>query len=219
MNTKTLLLLGALGAAGMTSAVAQTNVYSVNAVGYVNKTIPTGFSLIANPLKSTNDTVANVIKGAPDGTAVFKWTGSGYSGLTYSIGDGGWVNNNFVLADLPLAPGEGLFIVPPSQFTLTFVGDVMQGNLTNSLPTGFSIRSSQVPQAGGIVSALGFTPTIGDVVFRYSGGYVGATFVGGGNWEDSNLNPVSEPVLAVAESVFIVKNAPGLWVRSFSVNN
>lgn len=219
MNTKTLLLLGALGAAGMTSAVAQTNVYSVNAVGYVNKTIPTGFSLISNPLNAPTNSVANVIKGAPDNTTVFKWTGSTFVGLTYSVGDGGWIDNNLNLADLPLAPGEGVFIAPPSSFTLTFVGDVPQGNLTNSLPAGFSIRSSIVPQSGGIASVLGFAPAVNDIVFRYSAGYITSTYVGGGNWEDSNLNPTTEPVLAVGESVFISKNAPGLWVRSFSVNN
>ena len=72
MNTKTLLLLGALGAAGMTSAVAQTNVYSVNAVGYINLTLPTGFSLIANQLNSTNNTIGSLLTGLPNFSNFYK---------------------------------------------------------------------------------------------------------------------------------------------------
>ena len=48
MRTKTLLLTAALSAAGIATSMAQ--VYSANAVGYVNKLIPTGFSMIANPV-------------------------------------------------------------------------------------------------------------------------------------------------------------------------
>ena len=47
MRTKTLLLTAALAAAGVVSSMAQ--VYSVNSVGYVNLTLPNGFSMIANP--------------------------------------------------------------------------------------------------------------------------------------------------------------------------
>jgi hypothetical protein len=49
MRTKALLLTGVLGAAlGSASLMAQ--VYSLNAVGYINVTLPAGFSLIADPL-------------------------------------------------------------------------------------------------------------------------------------------------------------------------
>ena len=47
MRTKTLLLTAALSAAGIASSMAQ--VYSVNAVGYVNTPLVTGFNLISNP--------------------------------------------------------------------------------------------------------------------------------------------------------------------------
>src|SRR5947207_10303632 len=53
MRTKTLLLTAALAAAGAASAMAQ-NVYSVNAVGYANVSVPSGFSMIACPFEQTS---------------------------------------------------------------------------------------------------------------------------------------------------------------------
>ena len=47
MRTKTLILTAFVGALGIAGASAQ--VYSVNAVGYVNKSLPKGFSIVANP--------------------------------------------------------------------------------------------------------------------------------------------------------------------------
>src|SRR6478672_7317898 len=46
MRTKTLLLTAALAAVGVSSSMAQ--VYSVNVVGYVNKSVPKGFYMLAN---------------------------------------------------------------------------------------------------------------------------------------------------------------------------
>ena len=58
MRTKTLLLTAIVGALGFTAAQAQ--VYSVNAVGYVNKSIPSGFSIVANPLNNGDNKVSDV---------------------------------------------------------------------------------------------------------------------------------------------------------------
>ncbi len=55
MRIKALLCAAAL-AAGAVSSMAQSNVYSLNIVGYVNVPLVTGFNLIANPLDNgTND--------------------------------------------------------------------------------------------------------------------------------------------------------------------
>ena len=205
MNTKTLLLLGALGAAGMTSAVAQTNVYSVNAVGYVNKSIPAGFSMISNPLNAPTNTVDALIPNPPQGTTVFKWTGVTY--LSASFVFGSWS------ASIPLAPGEGVFIDAGSNpFTITFVGDVPQGSLTNQLASGFTIRSSIVPQAG-TLTALGFPAIDGATVFKYAAGYSSASY-NFGSWFPS------EPSFAVGEAFWVSNPGASVnWVRNFSVNN
>ena len=223
MNTKTLLLLGALGAAGMTSAVAQTNVYSVNAVGYVNKTVPAGFSLISNPLNAPTNSLQNVVKGVPENTQIFKFSGSTFVTRTFSSGDGGWIDNNLNLVDLAFAPGEGAFIFNPSvsPITVTFVGEVPQGSLTNTMPAGFSLKGSIVPQAGLLVTDLGFTAGVGDQVFKFvSGSNQTFNYVGVNQWEDNNLNPVTQPSLGVGESAFFFKlSGSQPWIRNFSVNN
>src|SRR5687767_13420891 len=60
MRTKTLLLTAALSAAGLASSMAQ--VYSVNAVGYVNQSVPgsgtpgvSRLAILAVPLNGTNN--------------------------------------------------------------------------------------------------------------------------------------------------------------------
>ena len=95
MRTKTLLLSAVIGAAGLASASA--DVFSVNAVGFVNITAPDGFSMIANPLdnKAGND-LNHVLPSVPIGTTIFKFNGVGYDQSTF-IAD--WTPN------LSLSPG------------------------------------------------------------------------------------------------------------------
>src|SRR5678810_1239027 len=78
MRTK-LLAAAAILAAGIASSMAQSNVYSLNVVGYVNRTFVGGglFSLTANPLNTTNNTLAGIFGGAavglPSGSQVQVW--------------------------------------------------------------------------------------------------------------------------------------------------
>jgi hypothetical protein len=208
MRTNSLLLAAALVAGGAITSVAQT-VYSVNAVGYVNLTIPVGFSMIANPLNTTNNGIAGLFSTAttPEDTTVYKWTGASFVSSTFSFGD--WDNKA-----LTLNPGEGAFISAVTAFTNTFVGEVMQGSLTNALPVGFSIRASIVPQAG-TATELGLTATMNEdeTVYRYNNAtsrYVSSTF-SFGDWD--NL-----PSFNVGEAFWINKTAVASWVRNFSVN-
>ena len=95
MRTKTLLLAAAATVAGIASLQAQSNVYSVNVVGYVNVTIPTGYSLIANPLNSSDNTVSNLFNatsqsGAALGSTVYTWNGAGFIGNNNDEFGGGW---------------------------------------------------------------------------------------------------------------------------------
>ena len=84
MRTKTLLLSAAVGAAGLVAASAQT-VYSVNSVGYINLSVPAGFSMIANQLDNgTGNTVADVLT-VPDGTVVFKYDPQTSGGLLAGV--------------------------------------------------------------------------------------------------------------------------------------
>ncbi len=212
MRTKTLILSALLGVAALPS-FAQTNVYSVNAVGYVQISFPQGqYKLFANPLNTTNNSIGSLIKNAPDFSNLYKWNGTAYQTATYASFLGGWDQ-----PAITLNPGEGAFFNANGPFTNTFVGEVLQGSLSNSVPVGYSIRSSQVPQAGPVSAVLGlsnlsdfdnlyqYTPGVGYTTYTY------ASFLGG--W-----NP-SEPNLAVGEAVFLNTAAGAQWNRTFSVNN
>lgn len=204
MRTKALLLAAAVAAGGLATAAAQT-VYSINTVGYVNMTIPVGFSMIANPLNTTNNTIGSLIPNPPEDTAIFKWTGTTFVGATFSFGE--WDNPN-----LTLNPGEGAFIKALTVFTNTFVGEVMQGSLTNAIPVGFSMKASMVPQEG-TAPELGFSPPEDTIVFKYNNAqsrFEGFSF-SFGEWD-------VVPSFKVGEAFWVSAPTAGQWVRNFTVN-
>jgi hypothetical protein len=213
MRTKTLLLTAALVAVGAASSMAQ--VYSVNAVGYVNVTIKPGFNLIANPLVQTVKTLEALIPNPPDQTVYYKFSyGTGYSINTFDLsGVGAWDPNPAENVDL----GGGGFLLNPtaSAFTVTFVGDVAQGTLTNPVGVGFNCISSKVPQAGTLTD-LGYTPVDGEVVYTFDAvlGYTINTYdlSGVGGWDPA------EPAIAVGEAFFASSPSAHPWTRAFSVN-
>lgn len=210
MRTKTLLLSAAVGAVGLLAADAQ--VYSVNSVGYINLALPSGFSMIANQLDNGNGNLVPDILTVPDGTTIFKYNESTGSYDLNTFLFGGWDD-----PQMTLSPGEGAFINNASGgvINLTFVGEVSQGNLSNPLPAGFSLKSSQVPQAGDLAADLAFPADDGDVVFTFSnasGAYETSTFLFG-SWTPS------APAVEVGESFFVNKQVAGSWDRTFSVNN
>jgi len=93
---------------------------------------------------------------------------------------------------------------------------VLQGSLTNTLPLNTkSLRSSIVPQQGGITSVLGLPAEDGDQLFTYAGGYSAYQYDGLGDaWDPT------EPVLNVGQSFFYIKNGTSVsssWVRNFTV--
>jgi hypothetical protein len=214
MRTKTLLLTAALGAAGMATSMAQ--VYSVNAVGYVNTVLHPGFSLIANPLNAADNTVGALFANVPNNTRIYKFNGTTYDIGTYSTVLGGW--NPAAFASTVLNPGDGFFIQNPGgvDVTVTFVGEVPQGDLSSTLPAGLSIKASQVPQAGLVSTDLKYPPQNNDRIFKWSSTtstytpYTYSTVLGG--W-----NP-SEPSIDVGEAVFLNRATAGTWTRTFSVN-
>jgi hypothetical protein len=156
MRTKTLLLTAALAAAGAATAMAQSTIYSVNAVGYANVNIPSGFSTIACPFEQTSgDYSLNTLlpPGNPslqDASMYIFDSGHFLPPMLYDETDGWDVGPNAALAKLSL--GGGAFILSPRALTVTFVGQVKQSvggaPLDNNFSSGFQIRSSVVPQEG-----------------------------------------------------------------------
>jgi len=188
-------------------------VYSQNAVGYVNVTLAPGFNLIANPLQAPVNTLGALIPIAPDGAQFYKFTGGSFATFTFDGLDNVWTPNG----NVSLAPGEGGFLNNPTagNVVVTFVGDVLQGTLSTLLPQGFSIASSKVPQAAN-VNTLELPPDDGDQLFKFVNpgpGYVTYTFDG----LDLVWTP-SAPVINVGEAFFINKTIARTWTRTFSVN-
>ena len=212
MRTKTLLIAAVLGAAGLASASAQVS--SVNAVGYVNKDLAAGLNLIANPLSNGGNTIGEVIPSAPSGATAFVWNGAGYDSSQFVVIPGvlsGWQ------PEVNLPVGDGFFLDSPEATTVTFVGEVLQGEATNkSVPAGLSIQGSTVPVSG-TLTEHGFPAAAGDVVFSWNG----AGF-------DSNQYVVipgvlegwqpADPTLGVGDAVFVDKTEAGSWDRNFSIN-
>jgi hypothetical protein len=206
MRTKALLAAAAF-AAGLAASMAQ-NVYSLNVVGYYNITVPpNSFALIANQLNTTNNTLNNLLPNVPDFTPVFKWTGTRYQQAQFDPGAGGWDPN------LTLEPGEGVWIknITSQPMTVTFVGEVLQGSLTNPVPAGFSIKSPMIPVTG-TLSQHGVPGDQFDAVYKWTGaGWRSSSYdTDAGGW-DPDLS------ISVGEAFFLKRARAGQWVRNFTV--
>jgi hypothetical protein len=114
------------------SSFSQSNVYSINVVGYINRTLFPGNNLIANQLiASPNNSINNVLLGVADGATFTKWDASANTFLplsVFSLSSQTWSINY----DLNL--GEGALLHSPSFTTNTFVGSV--ANYTNVVDLG-----------------------------------------------------------------------------------
>jgi hypothetical protein len=232
MRTKALLLAAAFAAAGVATSMAQ--VYSVNAVGYVNTTLVPGFNLISNPLNAADnkiETLFNNFQGGPrDGTIVYKFVNGNFQNASYIALFGTWSGDAVGQTTLP---GEGVFVFLPNPAAgeaankvLTFVGEVPQNQTTVNIPKGFSIISSPVPQnvspdvtKNTDGSAAPIPASDGDIIYHYntttknfdSNSYF-ALF---GGWDTTPLPPIK-----VGEAVYYFHTGNATtWNRTFSVNN
>jgi hypothetical protein len=229
MRTKTLLLTAALSFAAIATSMAQ--VYSVNAVGYVNKVLPSGFSLIANQLTRTPDMkLDTLLPGVPTESLVQKYNSA--TGLySTDIFDGtSWLDNDSGAASTTtLSPGEGFFFYnasnPAADITVTFVGEVPQGDVGMTLPAlRFSLIASKVPQVITLSPTVGF-PHVPEALFMsfVNGNYV--TLINDGTeWLNNDTGTPTPATAQVGEGFFLYNSGgptgtdPLNWVRTFSVN-
>jgi hypothetical protein len=228
MRTKTILLATALSAVGAATSMAQ--VFSVNAVGYVNKVIPAnGFALISNPLKAATNTVNALFNPVPVGFAVYIYDQTkGFTVGSYDDLAGAFVPDT--VGNATLLPGQGVFVKNPtsSDVTVTFVGEVMQGTLTTPLVPGLQIVSSQVPQAGtvadlGLPSTAATGASAGDTVYQFITN--DPTPANNQKYYVSTYDDLSDafiPALKsidVGDAIFLKRIAAGNWTRTFNVNS
>jgi hypothetical protein len=227
MRTKTMILSGVIAALASASVMAQ--VYSLNAVGYINVTVPPNFSIIADQLYATNQNTPQFVSplldaqlgtGAYNGISLFKYDSvNGYTILNVSsFNTPPWTGPATTTS---MNPGEALFIYNPygTNITLTFVGQVPQGSLTNKLFLNFNLISSVVPQTGTLDTALGLAPNVGDSVFLYDS-VNGYSIFNQSSTDPSGWGGGVKPTVNVGQGFFYyTPNAGGLsWTRTFTVN-
>src|ERR1035441_7952368 len=109
MRTMKALVCAAALAAGLASSMAQSNVYSLNVVGYYNFPIAAGAKLmIANQLNTTNNTIGALLPSVPGNSVLFKFSG-GFTGYTFDPDDLTWYPDSLAT----LNPGEAAFFQAP----------------------------------------------------------------------------------------------------------
>jgi hypothetical protein len=223
MRTKTMLLSGVISA--LSSAALMAQVYSVNTVGYINVTVPANFSIIANQLNSPNNNISPLLDsqlgtGAYNGIVLFKYDSvNGYTIFNVdSLISPPWSGP---ATTTTMNPGEAVYIYNPygTNITLTFVGTVPQGPLTNSINQNFNLISSQVPQTGALDTDLGLVPNAGDVVFTYDS-VNGYSIFNQSSTDPSGWGSGVHPTVSVGQGFFYyTPNVAGLkWIRTFNVN-
>jgi hypothetical protein len=150
----------------------------------------------------------------PGGSLVYKFEGGGFN-ATYGFSSrGGWTGND------TFNPGEAVFVSVPSATTITLVGQVLQGSLTNvnvAPSGGFSFLSSIAPVSGTIDGSvtnggLSYTPIQGDFIYLYDTNTAGYDVYGygRGGWAPS------DPVIPIATGFFLSTSQTS-WVENFSV--
>ena len=193
--------------------MAQSNVYSLNVVGYYN--VPCAMNspiMIANQLNTTNNTLGALIATPPPGSWYYKFTGS-WNAYQFDVDDLTWYPDSLATMNL----GEGGMFKAAAATTLTFVGEVEQGALSVAFGTQAvpHVVASMVPQAGFISADLKFPAEPGDWVYKFTGSWNAAQF----DVDDLTFYP-SEPTFAVGESMMIKKASGGsatAWTRNFTV--
>jgi hypothetical protein len=235
MRTKTMLISALLGALGSVSVMAQSNVYSLNTVGYVNVTIPSGYSIVTCPLICSPDNTLNTLLPNTNGQYVVPGqahifvyaynNGVGYaSSVEETVGTGvnasGWSGGG---ADVTVMPGVAVFVYSTfsSNVTATFVGQVPTAsnyNMTNTLVPGYNLTGSILPFVGDLVSTnsngtnftVAFTtPGLHDFVYPYVNGtgFISYEYTPGlGGWTTNDV--VADPTTTtVTEGFFYFNNS------------
>jgi hypothetical protein len=228
MRTKTVLLSALLGALGSIAVNAQ-NVYSLNAVGYINVTVYPGYNIVSCPLLATPDNTLNTLLPNTNGQYK-KWQVYTYTPTNanpYAADSGvasSWLGGGLETIN----PGQAIWLFNPSNTvsTVTFVGTVPTGPMTNILySSSFNLIGSVVPASGDIItnSIMLFSNAVKkDQVYTYTptnaSPYTGYSATGNNlstNW------PLGDPILPVVGGGFWYFNAQltnNYWVENYSVN-
>lgn len=238
MRTKSLFAAAACIAAGVLSSQAQSNVYSLNVVGYVNLTLKPGYNLIANQFSNSTaqiNTVLTNIVGLPDGSTFFGWDGTlqTFTEAANYIGtppDGpAWYNGDFtalVTDEATLGKSYFVFNSGATDATVTLVGEVPQGTKTQTVPNNYGFLADFVPVSQEIITN-GFPVADGSTVFTwdpiaqsYTEALNGiATPPDGPAWYNGDFTAIVPFAPAVGQGfIYNTTGGSAVWNRNFTVN-
>jgi len=222
MRTKVLLGLAAMAVSAAT-CVAQSNVYSLNIVGYVNVDIKAGLNLVSNPLKPSNGnyniTNTIVLPDTLENTELYKWAGTAWStDIPQWIVGYGWFSTGPMTINL----GEAFFLKAPSttpaNTKVTFVGEVATGDVAYSVPSGLSVIAPKTP-----VSQNFPGKDIGhenDAIYTWASTAWATpwSYIGGYGWfQTATTDPIDGPVIAVGGGLVYQNTGAALnWTRTFT---
>lgn len=199
-------LLGLILFAGIVMATFAVNKAAPpSASGYISLEIGPGFQLVADPLRGQDNTVAHLFPQPTEGTELYKLVNGVFTTNTFSSGV--WTQ-----PDETLAVGDGALVFNPSAETntVTFVGEILQGDLTNTIPAGLSLKSSLIPKGAPITSGLGLKLSAFDNLYQWkSNRFEVFTFLPNGGWFPS------KPKIKVGEAFFIRASQETNWVIKF----
>jgi hypothetical protein len=222
MKTKAILLAGILLTTGIASSTAQ--VYSVNAVGYVSVTLAPGeFKIICNPLNvvtngTQNNTLDAILPGAPNNvTKIYRFDpvtqSFPLSTHIHTKRSSGWSPTG---STTTINPGEGFFVQSTAltNITLTFVGEVPQGNLNSTMQPGFQLLAAHIPVAGLAQVDLKLPAINGDIVYLFRSGAYTTHTRRTSSWTGG------EPSVNVAEGFYFksITSTNRTWSNSFTTS-
>lgn len=215
MRTKSLLAAAAVIAAGVASSMAQSNVYSLNIVGYYNVPVG-GLTALANSLKkgTPTDRLDQVIPYS-DGDNIQVWNGAAWDTWSMdSLSSTGYLDplgNEAALTALPvLGAGKGFFYGNNTGITnITFVGEVRTGTNNVAVPLGLSPLGSPLPLGGTVATTLSLNVQDGDNIQKWNGASwdtYSRDSLSGTTWLDPLGNEGPEPTLNVGQGFFYGNN-------------
>jgi hypothetical protein len=113
--------------------------------------------------------------------------------------------------------GEGFFLQPVANGTLTFVGEVATGNVTTDIAAGFSVKANPIPVAAAIPG--GSIGHDGDNIYvwdRAGNQWVTITYLDTYGWFDGSAE-TNGPVIPVGDAAFFQNTGALLpWVQVFN---
>ncbi len=172
---------------------------SCNIIGFVKRTIPTGWSAHGNPFYTTNQTISSIIPSPPYATTVYK----------LNVASQAWDSNTYEYAwddpNMLLGVGEGFLIESQTNWILTFKGEVETGLRTMSVSTNYSMVSSRVPLAGFVTTVLRFPAMATNRIQRYEGGTLVNYTNNGARWTPN------EPKIELGEGFISIKAQAQNW--------